>query len=181
MKRNKIDVYMGTGKITSTGRLSVTAEDKTTNLQAKHIIVATGARARDLPFAPSDGKRIWTYLLPTPLDVWFGPTFMASRQNAKNGVISKPGFSGPARQFVKKLAALQELRGQLPGLGIAPLAPVNRARLRQLAHRVHPIGHGAAQLGQRSQLSCGSSHSVAPLLLVMLRKPPSVSRAAPRP
>src|SRR5438270_6094309 len=61
MKRNKIDVYMGTGKITSTGRLSVTAEDKTTNLQAKHIIVATGARARDLPFAPSDGKRIWTY------------------------------------------------------------------------------------------------------------------------
>ena len=64
-----------------------------------------------------------------------------------------------------ELAALQELRGQLPGLGIAPLAPVNRARLRQLAHRVHPIGHGAAQLGQRSQLSCGSSHSVAPLLL----------------
>ncbi|MFM0692684.1 FAD-dependent oxidoreductase [Paraburkholderia graminis] len=47
-------------------------------------------------------------VVPTPLDVWFGPTFMASRQNAKNGVISKPGFSGPARQFVKKLAALQE-------------------------------------------------------------------------
>ncbi|WP_027778367.1 FAD-dependent oxidoreductase [Paraburkholderia caledonica] len=47
-------------------------------------------------------------VLPTPLDVWFGPTFMANRQNAKNGVINKPGFNGPARQFVKKLAELQE-------------------------------------------------------------------------
>lgn len=33
---------------------------------------------------------------------------MANRQNAKNGVLSKPGFNGPARQFVKKLAELQE-------------------------------------------------------------------------
>ncbi|MFP3564772.1 FAD-dependent oxidoreductase [Paraburkholderia sp. SIMBA_030] len=47
-------------------------------------------------------------VLPTPLDVWFGPTFMANRQGAKNGVISKTGFNGPARQFVKQLAALQE-------------------------------------------------------------------------
>lgn len=47
-------------------------------------------------------------VLPTPLDVWFGPTFMASRQNAKNGVISKTGFTGPARQFVKQLATLQD-------------------------------------------------------------------------
>ncbi|KAA1012163.1 FAD-dependent oxidoreductase [Paraburkholderia panacisoli] len=47
-------------------------------------------------------------VLPTPLDVWFGPTFLASRQNAKNGVINKIGFNGAARQFVKQLAALQE-------------------------------------------------------------------------
>ncbi|CAB3714032.1 D-amino acid dehydrogenase [Paraburkholderia sediminicola] len=47
-------------------------------------------------------------VLPTPLDVWFGPTFMASRQAAKNGVISKTGFNGPVRQFVKQLTALQE-------------------------------------------------------------------------
>lgn len=39
-------------------------------------------------------------VLPTPLDVWFGPTFMASRQNAKNGVVNKTGFNGSARQFV---------------------------------------------------------------------------------
>ncbi|MCC8391397.1 FAD-dependent oxidoreductase [Paraburkholderia sp. MMS20-SJTR3] len=47
-------------------------------------------------------------VLPTPLDVWFGPTFMASRHNAKNGVINKAGFNGAARQFVKQLAEWQE-------------------------------------------------------------------------
>ncbi len=36
-------------------------QDGETQLTAKNIIVATGARARDLPFAPADGKRIWTY------------------------------------------------------------------------------------------------------------------------
>ena len=62
MKKNKITVHMGTGKLTGKGKLTVTAEDgKTTDLTAKNIIVATGARARDLPFAKADGKRIWTY------------------------------------------------------------------------------------------------------------------------
>jgi dihydrolipoamide dehydrogenase len=61
MKRNKIDVYMGEGKITGAGKLSVTSDGKTSQLSAKHVIVATGARARELPFAQSDGKRIWTY------------------------------------------------------------------------------------------------------------------------
>ncbi len=61
MKKNKITVVMGEGKLTGKGKLSVTADGKTTELAAKHIIVATGARARELPFAKSDGKRIWTY------------------------------------------------------------------------------------------------------------------------
>src|SRR5947209_18856285 len=62
MKKNKITVVMGEGKLTGKGKLSVTSADgKATELQAKHIIVATGARARDLPFAKADGKRIWTY------------------------------------------------------------------------------------------------------------------------
>lgn len=62
MKKNKIAVHMGEGKITAKGKLSVTGADgKATELTAKHIIVATGARARDLPFAKADGKRIWTY------------------------------------------------------------------------------------------------------------------------
>ena len=49
MKRNKIGVHMGEGKLTAPGKLSVAAEGKTTELAAKHIIIATGARARDLP------------------------------------------------------------------------------------------------------------------------------------
>ncbi|MFC7536659.1 dihydrolipoyl dehydrogenase [Sphingomonas sp. GCM10030256] len=62
MKKNKIAVHMGTGRLTAPGKLQVAAADgKTTDLQARHIIVATGARARDLPFAKADGKRIWTY------------------------------------------------------------------------------------------------------------------------
>src|SRR5437763_1449295 len=62
MKKNKIAVVMGEGKLTGKGKLSVTGADgKTTDLTARHIIVATGARARDLPFAKADGKRIWTY------------------------------------------------------------------------------------------------------------------------
>ena len=62
MKKNKIAVHMGEGKLTGKGKLSVTGADgKATELSAKHIIVATGARARDLPFAKADGKRIWTY------------------------------------------------------------------------------------------------------------------------
>ena len=62
MKKNKIAVHMGEGKLTGKGKLSVTGADgKATELAAKHIIVATGARARDLPFAKADGKRIWTY------------------------------------------------------------------------------------------------------------------------
>jgi D-amino-acid dehydrogenase len=46
-------------------------------------------------------------VLPTPLDVWFGPTFMQHRQAAKSGVIRKTGFSGAARDFVKRIGTLQ--------------------------------------------------------------------------
>jgi dihydrolipoamide dehydrogenase len=62
MKKNKITVVMGEGKLTARNRLSVTGADGTTSeLEAKHVILATGARARDLPFAKADGKAIWTY------------------------------------------------------------------------------------------------------------------------
>jgi dihydrolipoamide dehydrogenase len=62
MKKNKIAVVMGEGKLTGRNKLSVAGTDgKSTELTAKHIILATGARARDLPFAKADGKRIWTY------------------------------------------------------------------------------------------------------------------------
>ncbi|WP_397603390.1 dihydrolipoyl dehydrogenase [Sphingorhabdus sp.] len=61
MKKNKITVHMGDGKLIAANTLTVTKDGKTEELTAKNIIVATGARARNLPFAPADGKRIWTY------------------------------------------------------------------------------------------------------------------------
>ncbi len=57
MKKNKITVYMSEGKLTAPGKLEVNGEA----LSAKHVIIATGARARDLPFAKADGNRVWTY------------------------------------------------------------------------------------------------------------------------
>ncbi|MGF7149592.1 dihydrolipoamide dehydrogenase [Sphingomonas zeicaulis] len=61
MKKNKITVVEGVGAITGKGKLEVTSGSGKVQLEAKHIIVATGARARDLPFAKADGDRIWTY------------------------------------------------------------------------------------------------------------------------
>ena len=61
MKKHKISVHMGEGRLTGPGKLEVKGEKGTETLTARNIIIATGARARDLPFAPADGKRIWTY------------------------------------------------------------------------------------------------------------------------
>jgi len=57
LKKNKIPVFMGTGKLA--GKNTVKVGDKT--LTAPHIILATGARARQLPGLESDGKLIWAY------------------------------------------------------------------------------------------------------------------------
>ncbi|MBU2033226.1 MAG: dihydrolipoyl dehydrogenase, partial [Alphaproteobacteria bacterium] len=59
--KNKITVHMGEGRLTGPTALTVETDKGEQKLEAKHIIVATGARARELPFAKSDGDRIWTY------------------------------------------------------------------------------------------------------------------------
>jgi len=61
MKKNKITVHMGEGTLTGPTSMTVKGDKGEEKLSAKHVIVATGARARDLPFAPADGKRVWTY------------------------------------------------------------------------------------------------------------------------
>lgn len=62
MKKNKIDVIKGFGKLNGKKELEVTGEDgKTTAYQAKHIILATGGRARQLPNLPIDGKKVIGY------------------------------------------------------------------------------------------------------------------------
>jgi dihydrolipoamide dehydrogenase len=62
LKKNKVDVVMGTGELAGGGKLVVTDDDgKTSEMNAKQIILATGARARSLPGLEPDGKLIWTY------------------------------------------------------------------------------------------------------------------------
>ncbi|TCJ37357.1 dihydrolipoyl dehydrogenase [Parafrankia sp. BMG5.11] len=61
MKKNKIAVHMGEGTLTGPTSLTVKSDKGEEKVSAKHVIVATGARARELPFAKSDGARVWTY------------------------------------------------------------------------------------------------------------------------
>jgi dihydrolipoamide dehydrogenase len=62
MRKNKIDVIFGFGKLVAKGKIEVTANDgKKQTVEAKHIILATGARSRQLPALPIDGKKIIGY------------------------------------------------------------------------------------------------------------------------
>src|SRR5699024_1010365 len=62
MKKNKIDVIEGTAKVKKGKKIAVTdSKDKTTEYQADHIIIATGARSRELPNLKQDGKNIIGY------------------------------------------------------------------------------------------------------------------------
>jgi dihydrolipoamide dehydrogenase len=61
MKKNKIDVIMGSAKVKAGKKVDVTADGKTNTYEGKHIIIATGARSRQLPNLPQDGKKIIGY------------------------------------------------------------------------------------------------------------------------
>jgi dihydrolipoamide dehydrogenase len=62
LKKNKVTVFDGSGKLAGPGKVSVTKDGKpVADLAAKHIILATGARARVLPGLEPDGKLVWTY------------------------------------------------------------------------------------------------------------------------
>jgi dihydrolipoamide dehydrogenase len=62
MKKNKIDVIMGNGKLLPGKQVEVTAADGSVQtVSAGHIIIATGARSRQLPSIPQDGKNIIGY------------------------------------------------------------------------------------------------------------------------
>ncbi len=62
MKKNKIDVINGFGKIKTGKKVAVTdAEGNTTYYEANHIIIATGARSRELPNLPQDGEKVIGY------------------------------------------------------------------------------------------------------------------------
>jgi len=62
MKKNKIDVIMGYGKVHSKGKVEVKAADGTTQvIDTKYIVLATGGRSRELPNLKQDGKKVMGY------------------------------------------------------------------------------------------------------------------------
>ncbi|MFT8737381.1 MAG: dihydrolipoyl dehydrogenase [Zymomonas mobilis] len=62
LRKNKVEVISGVGQLTSNHQMLVTtAEGEEKAFEAKDIIIATGARARQLPNVRADGKHIWTY------------------------------------------------------------------------------------------------------------------------
>jgi dihydrolipoamide dehydrogenase len=63
MRKNKIEVIKGTARLRGQGRIAVIGAggEVLPDIEAKHIILATGARARTLPGLEPDGKLIWTY------------------------------------------------------------------------------------------------------------------------
>ena len=61
MKKNKVTVVMGAATVPAKGRVSVKTDKGTEELEARHIVLATGARARELPGLEADGDRVWTY------------------------------------------------------------------------------------------------------------------------
>src|SRR3982750_1694455 len=58
MKKNKIDVVMGFGKLVSNGKIEVDKDGQKTTVEGKHIIIATGGRSRELPALKQDGKKV---------------------------------------------------------------------------------------------------------------------------
>ncbi|MGD0191369.1 MAG: dihydrolipoyl dehydrogenase [Rhizomicrobium sp.] len=62
MRKNKIAVIAGDAKLAGPGRVDVTKDGKTATVEAKNIVLATGARARTLPGLEPDGELIWTYM-----------------------------------------------------------------------------------------------------------------------
>jgi len=61
MKKNKITVFMGSATLPSKNQVTVKGEKGTDTLKAKNIVLATGARARELPGLEADGDLVWTY------------------------------------------------------------------------------------------------------------------------
>jgi len=61
MKKNKVTVFMGVGTMAGDGRVSVRTDKGTDELEAANVVVATGARARELPGLEADGDLVWSY------------------------------------------------------------------------------------------------------------------------
>src|SRR5690606_10774397 len=61
LKKNKVTAIMGEARLAGKGRVAVKTDKGEQVLEGRAIVLATGARARDLPGLEADGKRVWNY------------------------------------------------------------------------------------------------------------------------
>ena len=61
LKKNKVTVVMGAARLEGPGKVAVTTDKGERVLRAPNVVLATGARARELPGLEADGDRVWTY------------------------------------------------------------------------------------------------------------------------
>ena len=104
MKKNKIEVIMGEGTV-KTGKKIAVKDDKgeTKEYSAKHIIIATGARSRELPNLKQDGKKIIGYRQAMNLDKQ--PKKMVVRQTRKKVIFPvKVSYNPPPTTKLRRIA-----------------------------------------------------------------------------
>jgi len=61
LKKNKVTVIMGSARLSAPGKVAISGDSGTQELTAKSIVIATGARARELPGLEADGDLVWSY------------------------------------------------------------------------------------------------------------------------
>jgi len=61
LKKHKVEVVMGTARLAGKGKIAVDTDKGAREIAARNIVLATGARARDLPGLEADGDRVWNY------------------------------------------------------------------------------------------------------------------------
>jgi len=77
-------------------------------------------------------------VLPTPLDAWFGPSFLDARRGARSGVVYRPGMRSSARRFARQLAKLQAPEAfRAQWLRLRPLVDLSREAIASIEAGFH--------------------------------------------
>ena len=117
MKKNKIAVIDGTATLKGQGIVSVTAKDgKATDYAAKNIILASGARARQLPGLEADGKLVWSYkeaMVPPAINTSDLPNTLPTSifGTISRSALPATGLTIPLCRAASSLTALSSAKG----------------------------------------------------------------------
>ena len=137
LKKNKVSVVMGEATITAKGKVSVKTEKGTEELSAKNIVLATGARARELPGLEADGDLVWTYK----------HALQPPRMPKKLLVIGSGAIGIEFASFYNTLGAdttVVEVMDRVLPVEDAEISAFARESFHQAGHDHHGKGHGQA-------------------------------------